>query len=115
EVGIVPGLLQTADYARLRLAENVEFHEAPGDDLEDALLMRMRRQQVLYDRGKRFRFIVTESVLRMLLCPVDVMRGQLDRLTALIGLGNVELGVIPNGAALPLAPLHGFVMFDDAI
>ncbi|MEV4757274.1 helix-turn-helix transcriptional regulator [Micromonospora sp. NPDC049559] len=115
EVGIVPGLLQTPDYARVRLAENVEFHGAPGDDLEDALLLRIQRQQVLYDRNKQFHFIVTESVLRALLCPVEVMRGQLDRLSALIGMTNVRFGVIPIGAYLPLAPLHGFVMFDDAI
>lgn len=115
ELGVVPGLLQTADYARVRLAENVEFHGAPRDDLEEALLLRIQRQQVLYDSSKQFRFLVTESVLRMSLCPVDVMRGQLDRLTALIGMSNVELGVIPTSARLPLAPLHGFVMFDDAV
>ncbi|WP_326556167.1 helix-turn-helix domain-containing protein [Micromonospora sp. NBC_01796] len=115
ELGVVPGLLQTADYARVRLAENVEFHGAPGDDLEDALLLRIQRQQVLYDSTKQFRFLVTESVLRMSLCPVDVMRGQLDRLTALTGMSNVELGVIPTEARLPLAPLHGFVMFDDTV
>jgi transcriptional regulator with XRE-family HTH domain len=115
ELGLVPGLLQTADYARVRLAENVEFHGAPGADLEDALLLRIQRQQVLYDSAKRFRFVVTEAVLRMLLCPVDVMRGQLDRLAALIGMSTVELGIIPTGTPLPLAPLHGFVMFDDTI
>ncbi|RKR87841.1 helix-turn-helix protein [Micromonospora pisi] len=115
ELGVVPGLLQTADYARVRLAENIEFHGAPADDLEEALLLRIQRQQVLYDSSKQFRFLVTESVLRMSLCPVDVMRGQLDRLTALIGLNNLELGVIPVDARLPLAPLHGFVMFDDTI
>jgi transcriptional regulator with XRE-family HTH domain len=115
ELAVVPGLLQTADYARVRLAENIELHGAPGDDLEDALLLRIQRQQVLYDSSKQFQFVVTESVLRMLLCPVDVMRGQLDRLTALIGMSNVELGVIPTDARLPLAPLHGFVMFDDTI
>nr|MDT0660092.1 helix-turn-helix transcriptional regulator [Micromonospora sp. DSM 115978] len=115
EVGVVPGLLQTADYARARLAENVEFHGAPAGDLEEALLLRIQRQQVLYDSTKRFQFVITESVLRMVLCPVDVMRGQLDRLAALIGLSNIELGVIPAGSRLPLAPLHGFVMFDDAV
>jgi transcriptional regulator with XRE-family HTH domain len=115
EVGVVPGLLQTADYARARLAENVEFHGAPAGDLEEALLLRLQRQQVLYDSTKHFQFVIMESVLRVLLCPVDVMRGQLDRLAALIGLRNVELGVIPAGCRLPLAPLHGFVMFDDAV
>ncbi len=111
----MPGLLQTADYARVRLVEDVEFHGAPGDDLNAALLLRIQRQQVLYDSTKRFRFVLTESVLRMLLCPVDVMRGQLDRLTALIGMSNVELGIIPTSIRLSLAPLHGFVMFDDCV
>lgn len=115
EAGVVPGLLQTADYARVRLAENVDFHGAPGDDLADALLLRIQRQQVLYDSAKRFQFVITESVLRMLLCPVGVMRGQLDRLIALTGMGNVELGVIPLTERVPLAPLHGFVMFDDSV
>lgn len=115
EACVVPGLLQTADYARVRLAENVDFHGAPGHDLEDALLARIQRQQVLYDSTKQFQFVITESVLRMLLCPVEVMRGQLDRLIALTCMSNVELGVIPIAARLPLAPLHGFVMFDDSV
>ncbi|GAB2930144.1 helix-turn-helix transcriptional regulator [Micromonospora polyrhachis] len=115
EVGVVPGLLQTADYARVRLAEEVGLRGAPADDLEHTLLLRIQRQQVLYDSTKKFQFVVTESVLRMLLCPVEVMRGQLDRLAALIGMGNVDLGVIPTSVLLPVAPLHGFVMFDDAI
>ena len=29
--------------------------------------------------------------------------------------GNVEFGVIPAGSRLSLAPLHGFVMFDDEV
>lgn len=115
EAGVVPGLLQTADYARARLAENVDFHGAPSDDLEDALLVRIQRQQVLYDSSKQFQFVINESVLRMLLCPAGVMRGQLDRLMALIGMSNVELGIIPLAEPLPLAPLHGFVMFDDSV
>lgn len=115
EVGVVPGLLQTADYARVRLAEDVGSDRIPDEALEDNLLRRLQRQQVLYDSTKRFQFVVTESVLRMLLCPVEVMRGQLDRLATLIGMGNVDLGIIPTGALMPVAPLHGFVMFDDSI
>lgn len=115
EVGVMPGLLQTADYARARLAENIEFHGAPADDLEDALLLRIQRQQVLYDSTKRFQFVITESALRMVLCPIEVMRGQLDRLGALIGMCNVGLGIIPTDTRLPVAPLHGFVIFDDTV
>jgi transcriptional regulator with XRE-family HTH domain len=113
EVGVMPGLLQTAEYARYRFAENVEVHGAPGEDLDDAVRIRMQRQQILYDSSKQLKFVVTESVLRTLLCPAQVMRGQLDRLLALIGMNHVEFGVIPLGARMPVAPMHGFVMFDE--
>jgi transcriptional regulator with XRE-family HTH domain len=115
EVGVIPGLLQTAEYARYRFAENVEVHGAPGDDLDDAVRVRMQRQQILYDSSKQLKFVVTESVLRTLLCPAQVMRGQLDRLLALIGMNHVEFGIIPMGIRLPVAPMHGFVMFDDNV
>jgi transcriptional regulator with XRE-family HTH domain len=115
EVGVVPALLQTADYARVRLAEDTEISGMPNGDLESALLLRFQQQQVLYDSTKHFEFVVVESVLRTLLCPVDVMRGQLDRLTALLDIGNIGFGVIPAGSRLPLAPRSGFVMFDDEV
>jgi len=60
----------------------------------------MQRQQILYDSTKQLKFVVTESVLRTLLCPAQVMRGQLDRLLALIGMNHVEFGVIPLGARM---------------
>ena len=41
------------------------------------------------------------------------MLGQLDRLLSM-GLGNVTLGIIPMGAELTVAPVHGFLMLDDA-
>ena len=41
---------------------------------------RLARQRYLYEPGKRFEFLLTEAVLRFLITPPDVMRGQLDRL-----------------------------------
>jgi transcriptional regulator with XRE-family HTH domain len=78
----VPGLLQTPEYARYRLAEGVAYDGAP-DDIDEAVGVRMQRQQILYRSGKRFVFVITEAVLRYRLCPPDVMLGQLDRLVAL--------------------------------
>ena len=88
---LVPGLLQTPDYARYRLAERLEEIGAP-DDVDDAVAVRMQRQQVLYRPGKRFSFVVTEAVLRYRLCPLEVMAGQLDRLVALSTLTTIRLG-----------------------
>jgi transcriptional regulator with XRE-family HTH domain len=111
---LIPGLLQTAEYARYRLAEAMTVHGGP-DDIEQGVAARMQRQQVLYDTGKRFQFLITEAALRYGLCPVEVMRRQVDRLLAMVGLSNVEFRIIPLGTPLPTAPLVGFWVFDEEL
>jgi transcriptional regulator with XRE-family HTH domain len=110
----VPGLLQTPEYARYRLAEGVEYDGAP-DDLDEAVGVRMQREQVLYRSGKRFHFVITEAVLRYRLCPAEVMLGQLDRLVTLSTMPTIRFGVIPFEAKLPLAPVHGFWLMDERV
>lgn len=110
----VPGLLQTAEYARYRLAERLEDIGAP-DDVDDAIAARMNRQHALYRTGKRFHFIISEAVLRLLLCPPEVMAGQLDRLVSLSTLPTVRFGVIPFTAQYRVAPVHGFYIYDQRI
>ena len=110
----VPGLLQTPEYARSRLAEGVEYDGAP-DDLDEAVGVRMQRQQILYRTGKRFHFVITEAVLRYRLCPPEVMLGQLDRLVTLSTMPTIRFGVIPFEAKLPLAPVHGFWLMDERV
>ena len=110
----VPGLLQTPEYARYRLAEGIEYDGAP-DDLDEAVGVRMQRQQILYRSGKRFHFVITEAVLRYRLCPPKVMFGQLDRLVTLSTMPTIRFGVIPFEAKLPLAPVHGFWLMDERV
>lgn len=113
EVLVIPGLLQTPDYARYRLHELVALHGFEADEVDAALAARMRRQEVLYDTSKVFEFVVTEAALRILLCPPAVMTGQLDRLLTVSQLPNVLLGVIPLGVQLSVEPQNRFVLFDD--
>lgn len=110
----VPGLLQTPEYARYRLAEGLEEIGA-ADDVDDAVAARMRRQEVLYRSGRRFHFVVTEAALRYRLCPAEVMAGQLDRLVSASTLKTIRFGVIPFEAQLPVAPVHGFWMYDERV
>ncbi|MGW4792614.1 helix-turn-helix domain-containing protein [Nonomuraea sp. NPDC004297] len=112
ETCFVPGLLQTAEYARHRLAEGQAAHAAP-DDLERATAARMGRQQILYGGGRRCHFVVTETVLTLRLCPVDVLVGQLEKLAVASTMRTIRFGVIPAQAPLPVAPIHGFHIFDD--
>ena len=109
---LVPGLLQTPEYARMMLSERLE-DIAGVDDVDDALAVRMQRQQVLYRTGKRFHFVITEAVLRYRLSAPEVMAGQLDRLVALTTLTTIRFGVIPFDVQLPVFPLHGFFIYDQ--
>lgn len=108
----VPGLLQTPEYARSRLAEQLEEIGAT-DDVDEAVAARMHRQQTLYRTGRRFHFVITEAVLRYRLCPPEVLAGQLDRLISLSTLTTIRFGVIPFETQLPVAPVHGFYVYDE--
>ncbi len=112
ESTVIPGLLQTPDYARHRLAESVKRHGVV-DDVDEGVRVRMQRQEVLYQPGKRFHFVLTEAALRYRLCPREVMIGQLDRLVALSAMSTLRVGIIGFDAELPESPKHGFWIFDD--
>lgn len=114
EVTVIPGLLQTAEYARYRALETVRVFGTDPAEVDATVARRMHRQDVLYERGREFEFIVSEAALRFLLCPVEAMLGQLDRLASLSGLPNIRLAVIPFGVLLPRAPMLAFLIADDA-
>lgn len=108
----IPGLLQTAGYARHRIAQAITLF-GTSNDIEEAVQMRMARQDVLYDPRKRFYFVITEAALRYRLCPPEVMLPQLDRLVSVSALPNVRLGVIGFETTYVIGPGHGFWIFDD--
>jgi len=114
ETTVIPGLLQTADYARHVLSTMVAIRDVP-DDVAEGVRLRMRRQEVLYDPAKHFRFLLTEAALRTRTCPPATLRSQLDRLLALSGVDTVELAVLPFDVKLPVVPSHGFWIFDEEI
>jgi transcriptional regulator with XRE-family HTH domain len=112
EPDAIPGLLHTPDYARAILKGLTVLRETP-DDVEEAVRLRLRRQEVLYDATKQFRFLCTEASLRHSYAPPGVMRGQLDRLLALSELESIELRVISFGVELPVLLHSAFWIFDE--
>jgi transcriptional regulator with XRE-family HTH domain len=114
EPAMVPGMLQTPDYARHIFVDNAAFHGGP-QDIDAAVRARMQRQEYLYDPGKHFRFLVTEAALRYLVCPPATLRAQLDRLVVLSGLDTVELAVLPFEARLPKSPGYNFWIHDNRL
>jgi transcriptional regulator with XRE-family HTH domain len=108
---VVPGLLQTAEYARHVLqAEHFRI-----GNLADAVAGRIERQTTLYDQSKRFHFIITEAALRWRLCPVNAHLAQLDRIASLSTLANLRIGIIPWSAELPPPPANMFLLLDERV
>lgn len=97
EPAIVPGLLQTPDYARHVFVNNAAFRGG-APDIDAAVQARMKRQEFLYDPDKHFRFLVTEAALRYLVCPLATLRAQLDRLV-LVETLSAELSLRDHFAA----------------
>lgn len=114
EESIVPGMLQTADYARHVLLRYAELY-GTRQDTEEAVRSRIRRQEWLYQGGHRLYALVWEAALHAVICPPGVLAGQLDRLAATVGMDTVELGVIPLGAPLRLPPASGFWVLDERV
>ncbi|MFE7591270.1 helix-turn-helix domain-containing protein [Kitasatospora sp. NPDC057512] len=93
----IPGLLQTADQARV-LARNVVPPPAPHE-LEHRVSYRIKRQVVLYGRQAiPLTAIVHEAALRMGFGGPAVARAQLRQLIEASTRENVSVLVIPFGA-----------------
>lgn len=114
ECGAIPGLLQTPEFARWRFDRNAELHRVPAT-VDEAVRLRMQRQDVLHAPGKSFHFVLTEAALRYGLAPSEVMVGQLEKLLVATTLRNAKLGVIPFHVLLGAATQHGFWIHDDRL
>ncbi len=108
----IVGVLQTPDYARSILSRFTELHGSVRD-IEASVRSRMKRQEGLYSAGRKYHILMWEPVLSALICPPPVLAAQLDRLSGVIGLDTVELGIVPIGASLKIPPGGGFWIYDE--
>jgi transcriptional regulator with XRE-family HTH domain len=95
ELVVVPGLLQTEDYARVVLRTRVK---ATDDEIEEMVAARMKRQAVLARENPPMLWvIIAEGVLR---CPVGgskIMYEQLAHLGGMARRPNIVVQVVPLG------------------
>ncbi|MFJ9840259.1 helix-turn-helix domain-containing protein [Kitasatospora sp. NPDC101155] len=107
---VVPGLLQTEDYARALLEANPAA--VRPERIDQVVKIRMERKAVLNKPDSaRFWAIIWEPALR---CPVggaDVRQAQLRYLAEAAQLPNVTLQVVPIGLGATAGACGGFVMY----
>ncbi|MEU4168998.1 helix-turn-helix transcriptional regulator [Streptomyces sp. NPDC026665] len=102
ERNVVPGLLQTEEYARALLQSLQEESDdaaastgAGQRHLELRVDLRMKRQKALESEDSQFFFILDEAVLRRVVGGETVMRQQYETLLRLNTLPNVTVLYVP--------------------
>ncbi|WP_242907795.1 helix-turn-helix domain-containing protein [Actinomadura terrae] len=113
EPALMPGLLQTPEYARALMRTIIDFSRIP-DDLDGAVAARIARQRVLREGNHRFAVVLEESVLRTAFGDSEIMAGQLGHLLSVMSMTNMSLGIIPACSFREaMWPVNGFWLFDS--
>lgn len=103
---LIPGLLQTEDYARKVLLGK------PGatvEEAENAIRFRLRRQAV-FNRAQPpiYSTLIDESVLRRPVGGSEIMRDQLGKILALLNPPYITVRIVPLSAGLTAGCLGAF-------
>jgi transcriptional regulator with XRE-family HTH domain len=101
---IVPGLLQTGDYAREVTNGYLEqIDPVPPSETKRRVEARLARQQVLTrDNPLRLSAVLDQSVLQRRFGNPDVMRSQIKRLIELSEHDNISLRILPLDGRHPI-------------
>ncbi|WP_024805736.1 DUF5753 domain-containing protein [Nocardia sp. BMG51109] len=110
ETGLIPGLLQTRDYATAVLRACQQVIDGP-DDLAAAVETRMRRQDILATGVHRFNFLLAEQCLHTRVGDTTVMIEQLTRLLDLHHNPRIALAITPRDSQFRY-PTTNFGIFD---
>ncbi len=103
---VIPGLLQTPEYARAILSIG------RSRDVEAAVAGRVERQTLLRDpAAPALSFLIGEGALRWPIGGADVLAEQRDRLMSLSRLAVVDLAVLP-ASATEAAPWSNFILWE---
>ncbi|MGN9843046.1 helix-turn-helix domain-containing protein [Nonomuraea sp. H19] len=101
EVQLIPGLLQTEDYARAVIKQGHPHDSA--EQIERRIAVRMRRRQILAPpTSRKLWAVLDEAVLHRRVGGEATMRAQLEHLAILAGQPHITLQVVPfsSGCAI---------------
>ncbi|MCX5198511.1 helix-turn-helix transcriptional regulator [Streptomyces sp. NBC_00249] len=95
ECRVVPGLLQTENYARAQIANVPPM--ATAEEVEDRIAQRLVRQELLTRTPYiSFSFIIEQSVIERCTGGLEVTREVIDRLLECGQLPNVDIQIMPT-------------------
>ncbi len=115
ELAIVPGLLQTSDYARAIL--HGVLTEATDEDVDDKVSARLQRQEILNRQDPPMLWsVMDEAALRRRIGDAAIMRAQIDHLIEMAKRPKVKILIVPasTGAHRGLTGAFEIAEFRDA-
>ena len=107
EVNLIPGLLQTEEYARAVITAGTV--SSPRSDVERQVALKMERQRLAMTSPNVWA-VLDEAALRRQVGGPEVMRVQLEYLRELGALRNVRLQIIPFGGGAHPAMGRPFII-----
>jgi transcriptional regulator with XRE-family HTH domain len=114
ETQIVPGLLQTDEYARAVIEVGADIGDP--ETIQRRLALRMARQTVLVRQPlPRLSVVLDEAVLHREVGGPDVLQRQLHRLYEASTRPGVEIRVLPFSAGAHAALSESFMILDFAV
>lgn len=109
---LVPGLLQTEDYARAILSARPNTSE---DEVDELVAVRLARQQILHrDEPPALWVVVDEGVLTREIGSPKTMAGQLQHLADMAARPNITIQVIPFSAGAHIGLQRAFIIAEFA-
>lgn len=96
---LVPGLLQTTDYTRVRVTSG---RDVQGNlDIDADVHARHARQALLASEGApRYEVVLEEGALHRNVAPAPVMRAQMRQLLVLLERPSISIRLLPLGASV---------------
>ncbi|RSM36721.1 XRE family transcriptional regulator [Amycolatopsis balhimycina DSM 5908] len=106
---IIPGLLQTPDYARALLAAS----DIKAEEIDARLVARLKRQRILsgYD-PVRLKAIISELAIREVVGDADIMSDQVDHLLRLAVTSNISVRIVPNEVGYHPGKIGMFALYE---
>src|SRR5215218_8675001 len=109
QIQIVPGLLQTSEYASAVL--RAHYRSEPPEHIERRVKLRMARQQLVIEQNNTpIWAVLDEAVLRRRMGSPEVMHSQYRRLLEFSEMNNITIQVLPLDAGVYSGVPGGFAI-----
>ncbi|MEV5608273.1 helix-turn-helix transcriptional regulator [Streptomyces sp. NPDC052225] len=108
---LIPGLLQTEEYARALIGESIPLLD--DETVEERVASRLKRQRMLTERQTvMFSYVLYEASLRTVVGSGEDMKRQLQQILDFAKLRNVTIKVLPYGRVSGVALNGGITLLE---